>query len=620
VHSRLPPFLATLLLASLTAGCLGDGAKDDATTLPPALPATSPVAAYLHDLSQPIPGVSWTDPMTSQRVLLEHYLVSTTGEVKLDTWVYRPDIPDKVPVVLTITPYYGGGLPQSNPVLGTPASSLAVELVRRGYAVGWSSVRGTGDSGGCFTQGGPQEAKDSAAVIEYVAQQPWSNGNVGLIGVSYDGTTPQETWVEAPAALKAIVPIAGISDMYDYNFVNGVPINVQGFGFNTYYWGIVGLGPAGLEGGVGATDPASVPGAVQGEACEDQVEVQEGGASSTVDGNKDAYWQERDFLARLQADPGRPRAAVFYIHGLQDWNVKPHMMEGWLDAVQASGVPFKAWLGQWGHAWPQSSPGAECNLGEDGSGSACRHDWWNQTLVAWFDQFLKGRDTGILDAPAVQVQDDDGVWRHEDHWPPKDAAWHTFHPAPDGKLAAAPASGQASYFDNAGGFDQAAVPAGSPVGLPALNGATSAIFVSEPLTADWRVSGLPRFVGNVTATGHKASLVLTLAERLPDGTDRAFNFAALSLNHVDSLASGRPDIAGARQGVVLDFFPQDDVVHAGSRLVLIAAGNTANVADPGPGLQPVSDGSTITLDLDGARLVLPVDHSLVVEDPQPYDE
>ena len=140
------------------------------------------------------------------------------------------------------------------------------------------------------------------------------------------------------------------------------------------------------------------------------------------------------------------------------------------------------------------------------------------------------------------------------------------------------------------------------------------------MAADWHLSGLPRFVGNVTATGERASLVLTLAERLPDGTDRAFNFAAQSLNHVGSLAAGRSSIAGLRQQVDLQFFPQDDVVHKGSRLVLIAAGNTANSLDPGPGLQPVSDGSTITLDLAGSRLLLPVDHSIVAEDPQPYDD
>ena len=608
---RAFPLVALLSVLPL-AGCFGGG-PDEAPAPQVAPLSSAPLHSYLHDLSAEIPGVSVAT------ALVEQYRTPVDELVELDTWIARPDIPGPVPLVLEVTPYYGGGNPRDADAgaglfgFGQPGA----ELVKRGFAVGISSVRGTGNSGGCFTQGGPQEAVDTAAVIQHMASQEWSNGNVGLMGVSYPGTTPQDVWVEAPPALKAIVPISGISDLYKYNFVNGVPINIQGFGFNTYYWGIVGLGPAGLAGGAQALDPAHVATAFAGEACPEQAEVQEGGVSSTADGNKDAYWQARDFHAEAMVEPGRPRAAVFYIHGLQDWNVKPHMMEDWLPFIEESGVPYKVWLGQWGHAWPQ---GAECLYDETADrGSACRNDWWNRTLVAWFDQTLKGIDTGILDGPAVQVQDDDGVWRHEERWPPLDAALHTYHLDAGSKLSPTPGSGVASYFDNFGGIDQAAVPAGSPVGLPS-DGPTQAIFVSEPVPADWHLSGMPRFVGNVTATGQKASLVLTLAERLPDGTDRAFNFAAQSLNHVSSLAAGKSSVADVRQQVDVRFFPQDDVVHKGSRLVLIAAGNTANAVDPGPGLQPVSDGSTITLDLAGAWLQVPVDHSIVAEEPQPYDK
>src|SRR3546814_4949176 len=58
------------------------------------------------------------------------------------------------------------------------------------------SVRGTGNSGGCFSIGAPQEAKDLATAVEYFAAQSWSNHNVGAMGVSYDGTAPQDLWVE----------------------------------------------------------------------------------------------------------------------------------------------------------------------------------------------------------------------------------------------------------------------------------------------------------------------------------------------------------------------------------------------------------------------------------------
>lgn len=607
--------LVSLFLISLLAGCLGtdddltDGATDDRT-----LPATAPFVDHLHDLS-PV-----DENITVWNSLVDQFRTVVDG-VELDTWIIRPDVEGPVPVVLEVTPYYGGGNPRflfdtagavggvagdavgRDPTRLTFFNAFTGALLDRGYAVGISSVRGTGNSEGCFTQGGPQEARDTAAVIEHIAAQDWSNGNVGLIGASYPGTTPQDVWVEAPPALKTIVPVAGISDMYKYNFVNGVPIDIQGFGFNTYYWALVGLGPAGLALGTQATDPTSVPAAVLGEACTDQVEVQEGGVSSTLDGNKDAYWQVRDFHAELQdsRDKDPERASVFYIHGFQDWNVKPHMMEDWLETVQDTGVPFKAWLGEWNHAFPQ------------------REDWWNTTIVAWFDQFLKDKDTGILDAPAVQVQDDDGTWRHEDHWPPTDVEELVYHPQGDGTLDRdGPAEGTMSYHDNQGELYDRKSPTASILDPYTMRGESPdrVVWRSEPLAADITVSGMPVFTGNVTATGERASLMLTLAEELDDGTVRTINYAAQSLNHVDGLESGDPDISGKTQTVTVNFFPQDDVVHAGSRIVLIAAGNLVREG-PGPAMQPISDGSWITIDLGSVSLTLPVDKTLDVEDPQP---
>ena len=540
----------------------------------------SGVTSYLHDLSEPIPGV------TTDNAILEHDRIPAPDGTLLDAWVLRPNTPEPAPVILEVTSYYGGGDPMDpTNVLAGNFQNVAERFVPRGYAVAIASVRGTGNSEGCFSIAGPQEAKDTAAIVGWYASRVWSNGKVGMMGVSYPGTTPQDVWVEAPPGLATIVPISGISDLYKYNFVNGVHINAQGFAFNTYYWGMVGLSPVGLNGGNQLRDPVNVPGAVIGEVCSEQIWVQEAQLSSALDGNKDGYWQLRDFLAELRQSPPKNRASVFYIHGLQDWNVKPHNMEDWLPAVQATGVPFKAWLGQWGHAYPD------------------RPDWWT-VLTAWFDQFLKGRNTGILDAPAVQVKDDDGLWRHEKEWPPRHVKRLALHPRADGTLGRTAAAGSVTYHDGNG--------LELPVDTTLITGPDRVVFVSEPLEKDLHLSGLPRFEADVTASGDRASLVLTLAERTADG-DRAINYAAISLNHVRDFSAGIPSVAGVKQRVGVNFFPQDDVIHAGSRIVLIAAGNTVAGGQPGPGLQPVSSGSEITLDLGTAKLVLPVDRTLVYE-------
>jgi X-Pro dipeptidyl-peptidase len=623
---RLRPSLLSLLVAAaVLGGCLdGDeGASGapgpEATDLPVAQRPIDPAAfgSYLHDLSEPLEGVAF------DTAIVEQYRTPVDELVEMDTWIARPDIKGPVPIVLDITPYYEGGKP-------TGLGRVGTELIQRGYAVGVSSVRGTGQSGGCFLQGGAQEARDEAMVVEHLASQPWSNGNVGLMGVSYDGTTPQETWVEAPLALKTIVPIAGISDMYRYNFVNGVHIEPQGYAFNTYYWALEGPTAASVADG----DPQHSVMAIAGEACPDQASVQEGGVSSGVDGNKDAYWQERDFLARLQASPEKnaQRGSVWYIHGLQDWNVKGHNFAEWLPAIEATGVPYKVTLGQWPHAWPaDTGPTPPDPLtgegGDDGlchyddeqdRGGACRSDWWTLGMVAWFDQFLKGIDTGVLDGPRVQVQDDDGRWHHEQVWPPTDRASHVFRLTADGRLDDAGGEGTVSYHDGAGA---PVYTVDLPSSVDLIQTPFEVVWRSEPIATEWHVSGMPVFHANITVDKPRANLILSIGEQLPDGHLRSFNFCAQSLNHVADLSAGDPDITGKRQELTLSCFPQDDVLHAGSSLVLIAAGNTVGgMDDPQPGFQPLTYGAFITIDVAGAWLEIPVDHSIIYESPQPYDD
>jgi len=173
-------------------------------------------------------------------------------------------------------------------------------------------------------------------------------------------------------------------------------------------------------------------------------------------------------------------------------------------------------------------------------------------------------------------------------------------------LSPASGSGMASYYDYNGRL------ATAEERLLHDRGPDRVLWVSEPLAKDIVISGMPRFEAAVTASGNRASLILTLAERTPAG-DRAINYATQSLNHVQSLASGKLSVAGERQNVAVNFYPQDDVIRAGSRIVLIAAGNTVSNGNPGPGLLPAADGSTITIDLAGAKLTLPVDQTVTYE-------
>src|SRR4051794_28728222 len=122
------------------------------------------------------------------------YTQSVTEELRIPTeygsiygWVKRPVVPAgvKVPVILTYSPY----AVEEAPLPGTELSDVGDYFVPRGYARAWFHLVGTGRSGGCTDYGGLRERRTGYEVVEKLGTMPWSNGRVGMIGVSYDGTT-----------------------------------------------------------------------------------------------------------------------------------------------------------------------------------------------------------------------------------------------------------------------------------------------------------------------------------------------------------------------------------------------------------------------------------------------
>ena len=87
-------------------------------------------------------------------------------------------------------------------------------LMQLGYSILGVSVRGTGCSSGGFNLFDPQRAVDGAEAVEWAATQPWSNGDVGMMGYSYPGVMQLFTAGQAPPSLKAIAPSNVIFDLY----------------------------------------------------------------------------------------------------------------------------------------------------------------------------------------------------------------------------------------------------------------------------------------------------------------------------------------------------------------------------------------------------------------------
>lgn len=131
--------------------------------------------------------------------------------VRLNATLYRPvHASGALPVILLLTPY-----PDNT---DHPSGSY---FARRGYVFAYVDVRGRGDSEGTFRPLA-QEAEDGHDVVEWLAQQPWSNGQVAMWGGSYPGYDQWATASERPPHLKTIVPVASIRPAVDFPTSNGI--------------------------------------------------------------------------------------------------------------------------------------------------------------------------------------------------------------------------------------------------------------------------------------------------------------------------------------------------------------------------------------------------------------
>jgi len=137
--------------------------------------------------------------------------IPTRDGVHLNATLYKPMHPaGPSPVILLLTPY-----PDNT---DHPSGSY---YARRGYVFAYVDVRGRGDSEGSFRPMA-QEAQDGYDVVEWLAKQPWSNGEVAMWGGSYPGYDQWATASSRPPHLKTIVPVASIRPALDFPTSNGI--------------------------------------------------------------------------------------------------------------------------------------------------------------------------------------------------------------------------------------------------------------------------------------------------------------------------------------------------------------------------------------------------------------
>jgi len=366
-------------------------------------------------------------------------------------------------------------------------------FARRGYVGARVDIRGFGNSEGAppDREYSAQEQQDGDEVIAWLARQSWSNGNVGMLGISWGGFNSIQMALRKPPALKAILAVAATEELFkeDVHYIDGV-FHVDEFELTMDL----------DQGRTGAPDFN-----LDESAIGPRMNSPPWSLTYMKHQRDGAFWRA----------PLRPieqlQVPAFLIGGLQDGyrDSIPRMLE----KVKA---PLKAWIGPWNHGFP------------NGSDYGPLYEWRDQA-VRWFDYWLKGRDTGVLEDPRLlvylqhwhppesQPQGVPGEWR-ADTWPPAGLTPTALYLQPEHRLL--PENSGAGrdllrYVPSAGveaGFwwgelltDQRPVDA------------YSLTYDSAPLDDEVAILGLPRVTLQVSADAPLADWFVRLSDVAPDG-------------------------------------------------------------------------------------------------------
>jgi X-Pro dipeptidyl-peptidase len=512
------------------------------------------------------------------------------------------------PVLLTYSPYNNLNLDSQD---RTANDGIWRTFGPEGYARVVADVIGTRGSTGCWDYGGADEQQTGVDVVNWIAEQHWSNGNVGMIGVSYEGTTASMVAARGDdvPALKAIVPIAAISRWYGYAYQDGVRFFLNSFaptdeGFDT---------PLAFDFGFGRTvavadaaDPATL--AATGSARTGECEAIDHTAHA-YDRTPDYtdFWSERDYIRDADGEVHDYDAAVLLVHGWQDYNVKQVEATNLYEALPVDhprtphdeGVPFKLlWMTQSTHA--------------DGSGEG-----YTELLSDFLAHTLKGEDNGIerglhRDGAVVRTQgrtaDGAGTVAFEAAWPPRDARVRGLHlglGADGGTLAARPQdTGPASWVDTG--------TTSEPVVEERLFGDDdpgAVAFRSAPLSEDVRVTGSIELDAWVRAErGAGAHLTPVVLDIAPGGSATVAARGLLNLDYRNGLAAADPADDGTWVNATVSLLPQDYTFLEGHRIGLLTMSTNTVWAVPGDraGIVDIATGPVPDVTPRGSVLRLPV--------------
>ncbi|HVV12143.1 CocE/NonD family hydrolase [Amycolatopsis sp.] len=399
--------------------------------------------------------------------------------VTLSADVFRPADAGPVPALLTILPY------RKDAGAGLANGPTAHWFAERGCASVLVDFRGTGSSDGRQRPPfDPGEADDGVAAVAWAAEQPWCNGNVGMWGHSYGAILSLRTAGRKPPALKAIMPVMGMLDP-ELDFVH--PGGRRG--------GLGSLGQWGLDTFLNQLLPPvnDYGSEVARRRWRERLHTAEPWVLDLF-----RHQPEHPVWRRRVVDPELISVPSFVVAGWRDL-----FCDATIRAYERIGAPKKLLAGPWMHTTPEASPFDPVEF--------------RVLALRWWQHWLSGLDTGLMDEPPVTVyrQGASPGWQSLDSWPPahRDEVFAT-----EGDPVLRPGPGSCAGVIAEGGADPTAGALSGLWGLPTSgfglpldqhdDDLRSLTFTSAPLRQELVIAGRP----TVTVRGEVSEATARLCD------------------------------------------------------------------------------------------------------------
>ncbi|GLK74638.1 CocE/NonD family hydrolase [Ancylobacter dichloromethanicus] len=448
--------------------------------------------------------------------------------VRLAARLWRPaGLAGPVPAVVEYIPY------RKSDGMAARDAQVHPFFAAHGYAALRIDIRGSGDSEGLLAdEYTPQEQADALAALEWIAAQPWCDGRIGMMGISWGGFNALQVAALRPPQLKAIITVGSTDDRYadDVHYMGGCPLSANLTWSQTFF--------ADLS---RPQDPDVV-----GERWRDMwLERVDRAALFIAEWTRhplrDAYWRH----GSVREDYSRIEVPVLAVGGWADsyTNAVPRLVAG-LPGMR------RGLIGPWGHDYPHLAvPGPQIDfLGE---------------CLRWWDRWLKGRDTAVESEPLLRVWlqhelpadpahvERPGSWVGFDSWPSPDVSEQALflgtaklEPSPPQPVELRHLSPLDSGF-GAGEWCAYGVAADQPTDQRE-DDARSLCFDTPPLEEDLSVIGQPVLRLELAVDRPRAMVAVRLNDIAPDGSSARVSYGLLNLNHVEghdrfvTLEPGRP--------------------------------------------------------------------------------